>query len=84
MTTAPRGGLGNGPVVGNNMFDPSVLFDLDDILMAGDYSNDMQTSLVHTPIKEEPENDHDDHRYRSQSHLKLKNSKFCSISFYLL
>lgn len=63
MTTAPRGGFGNGPVVGNNMFDPSVLFDLEDILMAGDCSNDMQTSLVHTPIKEEPEHDHDDYRY---------------------
>ena len=65
MTTAPRGGMGNGPatMVGGGIFDPSVLFDVDDILMSGDCSNDMQTSLVHTPIKEEPEFDQDD-RYK--------------------
>lgn len=55
MTTAPKG-------VQGGIFDPSVLFDLDDILMAGDCSNDTQSSLVHTPIKEEPEYDNDDHR----------------------
>lgn len=65
MTTAPKGGLGNGQstMAGGGIFDPSVLFDLDDILMAGDCSNDTQSSLVHTPIKEEPEYDNDDHRY---------------------
>lgn len=64
MTTAPKGGLGNGQstMAGGGIFDPSVLFDLDDILMAGDCSNDTQSSLVHTPIKEEPEYDNDDHR----------------------
>lgn len=73
MTTAPKGGLGNGPsMAGGGIFDPSVLFDLDDILMSGDCSNDMQTSLVHTPIKEEPEYDHDDHRYTTM--LILNNS----------
>lgn len=61
MASGPHGGLG-GAMGSHGMFDPSVLFDLDDILMAGDCSNDMHTSLVHTPIKEEPEYDQDDSR----------------------
>lgn len=62
MASGPRGGLGPSMSNQNSIFDPSVLFDLDDILMSGDCSNDMHTSLVHTPIKEEPEYDHDDCR----------------------
>ncbi|XP_046650533.1 protein CREBRF homolog isoform X1 [Daphnia pulicaria] len=73
MTTAPRGGMGNGPMAGGGIFDPSVLFDLDDILMAGDCSNDMQTSLVHTPIKEEPEFDQDDRYVHSPIGLPIPN-----------
>ena len=65
MTTAPRGGLGNGPssTMGGGIYDPSVLFDLDEIMMGGGDSNELHTSLIHTPIKEEPEYDHDDNRY---------------------
>ena len=55
MTTAPRGALEGS----SGLYDPSILFDLEDILMSE--SNDVQShSLVHTPIKEEPEFDHDD------------------------
>lgn len=65
MTTAPRGGLGNGPssTMGGGIYDPSVLFDLDEIMMGGGDSNDLHTSLIHTPIKEEPEYDQEDNRY---------------------
>ena len=85
MTTAPRGGFdsssggvggGSGSISGlcaaaqSSMADPSILFDLDDFMMATDCgnscnSNDMlPPSLVsiHAPIKEEPEFDNDDHR----------------------
>ena len=57
MTTAPRGGFDYGSA---GLCDPSILFDLEDILMCE--SNDVQTSLVHTPIKEEPEFDPEDNR----------------------
>ena len=45
------------------MYDPSVLFDLDDILMAGDCNDMNPSSLIHSPIKEEPEYEPDDNRY---------------------
>lgn len=62
MTTgAPRGGSMTGGGGGN--YDPSVLFDLDDILMAGDCNEMTQSSLIHSPIKEEPEYEPDDNRY---------------------
>jgi len=55
MTTAPRGAMEGS----TGLYDPSILFDLEDILMSE--SNDIQShSLVHTPIKEEPEFDHED------------------------
>ena len=55
MTTAPRGAMEGS----SGLYDPSILFDLEDILMSE--SNDIQShSLVHTPIKEEPEFDHED------------------------
>lgn len=62
MTTAPRGSIGTG------IYDPSVLFDLDDILMAGD-GHEMNTSLINSPIKEEPEYEPDDNRYISHQVL---------------
>jgi len=49
--------------MGGGIYDPSVLFDLDEIMMGGGDSNELHTSLIHTPIKEEPEYDHDDNRY---------------------
>ena len=75
--------MASGPGLGGSMsgmFDPSVLFDLDDILMAGDCSNDMHTSLVHTPIKEEPEYDQDDSRY---CYAMVNQSKVFQFEFYL-
>ena len=63
--------------MGGGIYDPSVLFDLDEIMMGGGDSNELHTSLIHTPIKEEPEYDHDDNRYNMVAKHQITN--VCAI-----
>lgn len=58
-------GLGSGlkSVTGGSIFDPFLLFDLDDFVIAAVYGNYKQTSSVHTLslsfIRDEPEHGQD-------------------------